>query len=153
MQFKLLAALALAPLALAFGAGYEDNHALIARDLSGLKAQISTLERRLAEASYDDEDLFDLSARSVYDEDDLFDLSARSPDDDFFFFDMGSSEIYTLNFVGSVRTHAHNQVTPQNINQINTKLGQFRKGSESRTTADKHAEIERKQRNRENRRG
>ena len=150
MQFKVLAALALAPLSLAFGGDYEDSHALIARDLSGLKAQLSSLEARFAEASpYGDEDLFDLSAREAYDDD--FDLSARSLDDDEYLTFL-LRRAFTATPTGNTRTHGHNQVTPGNIQQINTKLGQFRKGSESRTTADKHAEIERKQRNRENRR-
>lgn len=78
MKFTLLSALALAPLAMAFGQGYYDNpeHAIIARDLSGLKADLYTLERRFAEAYFDDEDesFGGLSARSIFDEDEHLDI-------------------------------------------------------------------------------
>ena len=130
MQFKFLAALVLTPLALASGFDYEDNHALIARDLSGVKAQVAILERRLAEAAYDEDD-FELSARSLYDDEDdhlaalLRRMFPGTPTDD-------------------TKTRGHQQVTPGNIFTIDKELGKFRKGK-GRSTDTKRAKQERKE--------
>ena len=138
MQFTLLTALALAPLALAFGPGYYDEpvHAIIARDLSGLKADLYTLERRFAEASFDDEDAAfgGLSARSALDEDEYLDMLFR--------------RAFPATPLAGQSTRGGQHIDG-NLGRIDKKLGQFRKGTETHTTADKHAEIERLQSNRE----
>ena len=134
MRFALLSALALAPLALAFGPGYHPTpeHALIARDLSGLKADLFALERRFAEASFDDEDVVfgGLSARSTFD-------------------DMLFRRAFPATPTDGRKTSGH-QHLDGNLNKVNTKLGQFRKGSDSgHTTDDKRKEIDRLASNRE----
>jgi len=132
MRFSLLSALALAPLALAFGPGYYDApaHAIIARDLSGLKADLYALERRFAEASFDDEDVSfgRISARSTYDEDEYLDMLLRRA------FPATPTEGQT--------TRGPQQLAG-NLGRVNTKLGQFRNGSEGKTTQDKQNEINR----------
>ncbi|MCJ1397585.1 hypothetical protein MMC11_000779 [Xylographa trunciseda] len=132
MKFSLISALALAPLALAFGPGYyaTPEHAIIARDISGLKADLYALERRFAEASFDAEDdsFGGLSARSTFDEDEYLDLLLRRA------FPATPTE---------GQTTRGGQQLAGNLGRVNTKLGQFRNGSEGKTTADKHAEIER----------
>ncbi|MCJ1419546.1 hypothetical protein MMC32_005901 [Xylographa parallela] len=132
MQFSLFAALALAPLALAFGPGYykAPAHAIIARDISGLKADLYALERRFAEASFEDEDdSFTLSARSTFDEDEYLDMLLR--------------RAFPATPTGGQGTRGPQQISASNINRVNTKLGQFRNGSEGHTTQDKQNEIER----------
>ena len=130
MQFKFLAALALAPLALASGFGSEDSHALIARDLSGVKAQVAMLERRLAEAAYDEDDLFELSARSLDDEDDRLAALLR--------------RAFPSTPTEGQSTRGHQQVTPGNIFTIDKELGKFRKGK-GRSTEKKLAKLGRKE--------
>ncbi|MCJ1289635.1 hypothetical protein MMC34_001168 [Xylographa carneopallida] len=138
MRFSLLSALALAPLALALGPGYYDapEHALIARDLSGLKADLHALERRFAEASFDDEDASfgRLSARSTFDEGEYLDMLLR--------------RAFPATPTEGQRTRGP-QHLDGNLGRVNTKLGQFRNGSEGKTTKDKQNEIDRLATNRE----
>ncbi|MCJ1386270.1 hypothetical protein MMC17_009396 [Xylographa soralifera] len=138
MKFSLLSTLALAPLALALGQGYYDTpeHAIIARDLSGLKADLYALERRFAEASFDDEDVSfgGLSARSTFDEDEYLDMLLR--------------RAFPATPTEGQRTRGPQQLEG-NLGRVNTKLGQFRNGSEGKTTKDKQNEIERLASNRE----
>ena len=133
MRFTLLSALALAPLALAFGPGYypTPEHAIIARDISGLKADLYALERRFAEASFDDEDASfgGLSARSILDEDEYLDLLLR--------------RAFPATPTGGQSTRGNQQLSQANLGRVNTKLGQFRNGSEGKTTQDKQNEINR----------
>jgi hypothetical protein len=138
MRFSLLSALALAPFTLAFGSGYygSPEHAVIARDLSSLKADLYALERRFAEASYEDEDVSfgGLSARSAFDEDEYLDMILR--------------RAFSGTPTEGQRTHGP-QHLDGNLGRVNTKLGQFRKGTEGKTTEDKRKEIDRLASNRE----
>ncbi|MCJ1392122.1 hypothetical protein MMC18_004989 [Xylographa bjoerkii] len=138
---------------MAFGSGYYDSpvHAIIARDLSGLKADLYALERRFAEASFDDEDDYfgGLSARSFDDEDDYFGgLSARSTFDEDEYLDMLLRRAFP-----STPTEGQTTRGPQkldgNLGRVNTKIGQYRNGSEGKTTQDKQNEINRLATNRE----
>lgn len=129
MKFSLLSALVLAPLALAFPHNSPEN-AIIARDLAGLRANLNALERRFAEASFDDDDFFGgLSARSTF-EDMLFERAFPATPTD------GKKTKGPQHLDG-------------NLGRVNTKLGQFRKGSEKHSTDDKRKEIDRLASNKE----
>jgi hypothetical protein len=138
MHFSLFSALDLAPLTLAFGSGCygSPEHAVIARDFSNLKADLYALERRFAEASYEDEDVSfgGLSARSAFDEDEYLDMILR--------------RALSGTLTEGQRTHRP-QHFEGNLGRVNKKLGQFRKGTEGKTTEDKRKEIDRLASNRE----